>query len=644
MQYCVLFYENKGIKMSQTITPDKQSVENCLNNKTYHIDFYQREYVWGQETAKILLDDIFYVFNLSYCEHKNSDLNATTIEKYNWYYLNVYITNKNDGRKYIVDGQQRLTTLTLIATKLYHLLDEKIERERNIKELLRPCIFRNDGFEYIYNLDHCKRRRVMDYLFKDNFIPIDLSYHNKTEQNLVERYKDVSKYLDEKLLGSVRDSHKISSFVFYFLKRLVLVELEISETDTPMVFEVINDRGEELKPFEILKGKIIGSLSKDDADDYCQQWDESMRFLDKEEDMFFSDLLKAKFVYKNNSELEKKLNQQYHRYIFENNEIAMQLGFQKTNTKHIYNIKNFISQDIVYYSRLYRKLLSANEIDNPYLIYLKRINSLSGHYQNIISACSIDDPQEDDKIALISKEYDRLWVLLKLNGVYDSNEFQDITYQLNELLKNSTIDEYKRIFDNLLKTVIKEKYRIDSDVSSLDYMFFVASTYVTLNNVRFIRYLFARVEQYLCENIKQQPQNSVEYISTKTGDKTAYHVEHILSRNETNLNYFESEEEFDKQRNLLGGLLLLKDRANLSSKNEEYADKLKTYSASLVWGHTLCEEFYHNTNKDFLDFNERVFKDKPISFKPYSVFDSKALEERTRLLYEIVKIIWEVDR
>lgn len=628
--------------MGQTITPDKQSVENCLNNKTYYVDFYQREYVWGQETAKTLLDDIFYVFELSYSEYKNSELNPAIIEKYNWYYLNVYITNRIDGKKYIVDGQQRLTTLTLIATKLYHLLDETIGIERNIKELLRPCIFRNDGFEYIYNLDHCKRRRVMDYLFKDNFIPIDLLYHNKTEQNLVERYKDISKYLDEKLLGSVRDSHKISSFVFYFLKRLVLVELEISETDTPMVFEVINDRGEELKPFEILKGKMIGSLSKDDTDDYCQKWDNAIRPLDKEEDMFFSDLLKARFIFKNNSELEKKLNKQYHRYIFENNEIALKLGFQKTNEKHIQNIKTFISQDIVYYSKLYKKLLSANE-NNPYLTYLKKINSLSGHYQNIISACFINDPQEDEKIMLISKECDRLWVLLNLNGIYDSNDFQNITFQLNELLKGATIDQYKNIFDNILRVTISEKYRIDSDVSLLEYAHFIARTYSTLN-IRFIRYLFARVEKYLCENIKQEPQNPVEYISTRTGDKTAYHIEHILSRNETNLNYFESEEEFDKQRNLLGGLLLLKDRANLSSKNEEYIDKLKTYSASLVWGHTLCEDFYHSTNKDFLDFNERVFKDKPISFKPYSVFDNRALEERTRLLYEIVKIIWEVDR
>ena len=73
----------------------------------------------------------------------------------------------------------------------------------------------------------------------------------------------------------------------------------------------------------------------------------------------------------------------------------------------------------------------------------------------------------------------------------------------------------------------------------------------------------------------------------------------------------------------------------------EYEDKLKTYSTGLVWGHSLCENFYH-ANKDFDKFNKE-FSDKcDIGFKAYSVFDQNALMERSRLLYEIVKVIWEV--
>lgn len=163
-------------------------------------------------------------------------------------------------------------------------------------------------------------------------------------------------------------------------------------------------------------------------------------------------------------------------------------------------------------------------------------------------------------------------------------------------------------------------------------------------NLQILRYLFARVEEFICEQINQTPRNDTSYIVTTTGAKEGYQIEHILSRNETNIGYFESEEEFESQRNLLGGLLLLKGKVNMSSGNEEFQDKLKTYSSSLVWGHCLCQDFYHKTNKDFLEFNQKLLKKTGIQFKPYSKFDKSALEERTRLLYEIVKMIWEVER
>ena len=119
------------------------------------------------------------------------------------------------------------------------------------------------------------------------------------------------------------------------------------------------------------------------------------------------------------------------------------------------------------------------------------------------------------------------------------------------------------------------------------------------------------------------------------------HIEHILSENEKNRGYFRDVEEFEDQRNLLGGLLLLKGLDNISSGNEEYSDKLKTYSNGLVWGHSLCEDFYH-ANKDFDKFNKEFSGKCNVGFNAYSVFDQNALMERSRLLYEIVKVIWEV--
>lgn len=621
--------------MQQTIVPDKQSVESCLKDKSYHIDFYQREYVWSKETALTLLDDIFYHFNLGYEQHKESELTPRVIEQYNWYYLNVYITNRIDDKNYIVDGQQRLSTLTLIATKLYH----KLSVQDNLRALLGQCIFSNGGFENVFNLDHDKRCAVMECIF--NAREYKEAFKNKTEENLVSRYSDISHYIDNVFKHEKEDSKKLRSFALYFLKRLVLVELSTTQNDMPMVFEVINDRGEALKPFEILKGKLVGALNKEDTESFCDKWDKALLQLSEwgGEDEFFIDLIKSKFLSDRNSSLEKAINHYYHRHIFADNDIAKELALRPQDPNRVSNIKRFIDRDVAYYAGLYAKIRKNN---NEFLFYANKINYLNGQYQLILSACEVNDKNEDQKIEIIAKEYDRLWMLLNLNGIYDSNEFQKISYALNQSLKNADISEYQNIFDDLLREAIREKNNLAQVHSMLEYENFKARSYRNMNP-RILRYLLARVEEFICEQTNQTPQDSVFDIATKKGDKS-YQIEHILSRNETNIGYFEGEEEFEIQRNLLGGLLLLKGKVNVSSGNEDFQDKLKTYSSSLVWGHSLCQDFYHKTNKDFLEFNQRFSQNTQIGFKPYDKFDKTALHDRSRLLYEIIKIIWEVER
>ena len=614
--------------MTQEIIPDRQTVQSCLSKKTYFVDFYQREYVWSKNTVDILLRDIFYAFEISYEEHKDEELTEEVLELYNWYYMNVFITNKVNSKVYIVDGQQRLTTLTLIATKLYHLITDE-----TLKDLLKDCIFTKDMFKgNVFCIDNEKRKDVMESIL-DN-VPYTEPIKNKTEETLLGRFKDVSRFIDDKQM----DEDKLRAFCMYFLRKLVMVELSVEKDDTPMVFEVINDRGEALKPYEILKGKMVGLLSKNDTQAYSEKWDKAMLQLPDMQDNFFGDYLKSRFVTSSNTKLEAALSNLYHRYIFDVNDIAQELSFRRTDANHIKNIKNFIDSELTYYATLYAKIRSNKD---EYLKYDNEINDLSMQYQNIMAACTINDPREDEKIQVLAAEMDRFWMLLNLNGVYDSNEFQDKCYRISQQLKGVELESYRSIYDNMLTDTIRLKRGIEGEVSLLDYNSFTKKNYTNMNT-RMLRYFLARIEQYISNETSIDMQNSVSDISKKTGKITGYHIEHILSHNETNRSYFQSDEEFEEKRNQLGGLLLLRGLDNISSGNEEYEDKLKTYSNGLMWGHSLCEEFYHS-NLNFTKFNERLQKEYGVSFKPYQKFDKEALEERSKLLYQLVKIIWEVE-
>jgi len=74
---------------------------------------------------------------------------------------------------------------------------------------------------------------------------------------------------------------------------------------------------------------------------------------------------------------------------------------------------------------------------------------------------------------------------------------------------------------------------------------------------------------------------------------------------------------------------------NLSSNNETFENKLKTYSHGTLWVRTLTEEFYHK-NPDFSEF----CKKHNLEFNPIEKYDQEAIEVRQKLLFDIIKIIW----
>ena len=94
------------------------------------------------------------------------------------------------------------------------------------------------------------------------------------------------------------------------------------------------------------------------------------------------------------------------------------------------------------------------------------------------------------------------------------------------------------------------------------------------------------------------------------------------------------EERFRSERNRLGGLLLLKGKDNISSNNEPYTDKLISYANTLYWNETLRADSY----KSHLDFTNWINVSK-LNFRPMDKFGPDELEERQRLLFEIVKFL-----
>lgn len=610
------------------VQPDKQNIDKLFSNTTYYIDFYQRQYKWTDEPVKRLLDDVFYKFNEEFKKFKDLSLPLDqVISKYSWYYLNTYVTNHVDGKLYVVDGQQRLTTLTLILIKLKHLAKHF---NSQLDGWIGNKIVGLSGYKTDFWMNHEAHKTSMKGLFDGIETDKIDTTSGITAQNMVSNYIVVSSRLDNEL----KSLHSFESFVFYYMHRLVLINLNVEQTDVPMVFEVINDRGVKLKPYEILKGKLLGQISKEELDGLKlnELWEGQISkinsFKEDEIDQFFIYFLKAKFA--DTIGEGRRYDKDYHRVIFSENRLKLD-----HNPKEV---KKFLQNGFKYFTNLYAKILKYykdDSLNNGFShVYYNNLTEMDMQFLLILSSCTLNDPLEENKIKTIAYEVDRLFSLLQLQRSYGSNAFAVAIYKLSTSIREKDISEIRIEFDNTLLELLSEARGVPAN-SPLSYGFF-KETGIELDK-RFKRYFFARIEKFIADNTKLKMKHSLYDLVQNTGHVNGFHIEHILADNQENLDLFgKDEEKFKSERNRLGGLLLLKGKDNISSNNETYKKKLKSYANTLYWNETLREDSY----KSKLDFTEMINQYK-LNFRSLNEFGQVELEERHKLLYDMVKHIWK---
>ena len=151
-----------------SISPEKRTITALFSTgRPYFIDFYQRDYKWRKEHIQKLLEDLFYRFNLDY--KSDYDVTEPAISKYDWYYLNTYVTNIYNGHTFIVDGQQRFTSLTLILIKLFHLTAQYTEL-KDLSAFISDRIAGRTPTGREYWMGHNERKEALEDLFNNDFV------------------------------------------------------------------------------------------------------------------------------------------------------------------------------------------------------------------------------------------------------------------------------------------------------------------------------------------------------------------------------------------------------------------------------------------------------------------------------------------
>ena len=223
------------------------SVNRLLNEDTYAIPLYQRNFAWTYDEIEQLLNDVADAFQENR-DNENRD---------NYYYIGTLVVNKEKDIFKIIDGQQRTTALNLIALALKHEF----------------------GFDRLkaVNLTFPARKKSNKNI-QDLFAKKKIS---EDDENELTRGYGYAKDALKKVLEERQFESESESFFNYLFDDVIIFRSILPEDlDLNLYFERFNSRGEQLEAHEILKAQMMAKFGTDQemAQKFARIWDACAEF------------------------------------------------------------------------------------------------------------------------------------------------------------------------------------------------------------------------------------------------------------------------------------------------------------------------------------------------------------------------------
>ncbi|MYF98973.1 DUF262 domain-containing protein, partial [Candidatus Poribacteria bacterium] len=198
-----------------------KNLRALLAGAKFAIDYYQREYRWRTKQVAELIEDLVEKFRNDY----QPDDPRSAVENYGHYFLGSIIISDRDGHKFIIDGQQRLTTLTLLLIYIYLQLEDD-QQKTQLADLIFSVKFGRRSF----NLNVDERAACMEALFTGN--PFEETDQPESVVNILQRYRDVNELFPAELADSV-----LPYFADWLIENVHLVEITAySDADAYTIF------------------------------------------------------------------------------------------------------------------------------------------------------------------------------------------------------------------------------------------------------------------------------------------------------------------------------------------------------------------------------------------------------------------------
>ena len=524
-------------------------IRSFLEGHEYIIPEYQRPYSWTKDESLQLIDDLYD--NYRFCEENNGSNPP--------YFLGTVVIHPEGSKRVVIDGQQRLITLSLLVKSLYDQCKTYETLERMIYYVDKETSKVNKSKIKIEHkvLDRDEYKSLRNILTPHNNKDVNGSGKNSNyEKNYEALVSRINEFMNEPEYNFSAD--KMKSFIESILDRTLILPIKCEDTYSALtVFQTINNRGMSLKDTDIFKSLLHKSASqKNRQAEFTSRWNEI-----------------------------ETLTKQY----------AQPFSLQDTftNYMHILRGKDKITDSVVgirkYFTEGNKNILENTDWDKT----ITSIEKIVYSWKYITDKSYGADDQIINWTRVLIQAPTKLWqypVIAFLHKNIEGDKLDDFSIktknknELKTLLKVIARFCYLRWLKHKSQIYLKQYvYRCVADIANgTDYRLGLQKSLedISLEDLKYI--IGENVSNkskgicYLLAVLNDQQNVSIPVNEVMT-------IEHILPKKWNKYKYDGWEVESAKEiREKIGNLVLLERKYNISAGNDFFEEKKKNYEKSEI--------------------------------------------------------------
>jgi hypothetical protein len=537
------------------VTGDTYTLKKLFDRHFYRVDYYQREYAWSAEDVRTLVNDLIEAFEESWQGGRRPAHYANPDQ----FFLGPFVfvdESRSRSRRFLVDGQQRFTTIHLIFMHL-RLAAEAL-KDKEAEDNLRRVIGEFDGGRIRFRIDIDDRRPLLEALYNGKDYEPRLGAPISV-RNMASRSDLIGELLDARLT-----SEALPVFVTWLLNQVVLIGIKAGNRANGFkIFESMNDRGARLTPADLVKSFLI-SRATNYEEELNDRWRSMLSkvTIDREDANAPKEYIKTVLI-AHHAQLDagdndaREIEESLSSWVHKNHQKKLRLNGPNDFVRFLESLLD-LADHYVRYLRATKHAYLDNGLE---ALFYNSANGMAGQLAAVLAPVKPDDTDStaNAKAILVGNYIDRLYVSRMLaDEPLGSRDFDD---------------EFRFIIPGL------RRCRTPDDVIGVLAPRLSAEPFDALRNFRLrgnnkaqVRYFLARLTAYV-EIGLNKPDLSETYL-----DGGKWHIEHLWPRNQALRSQdYADPIDFRVARSRIGALALLPGRDNESYQDMPFPEKARLY-------------------------------------------------------------------